>query len=172
MSHVSSFNTLTGNITTDALGANVVANTMATSSTIAQSTKVTGDAAVRHDVLASGKHEWGDGTSAVDTNLYRSAADTLATDDDLSFATLGKTVKIKTGSNAKSGTVTCNGTTEVVVSTTAVTANSIVMLGGNAPAGTPAAAYVFAVTPGTSFSIKSAASNTSVMGWWIVEMAA
>lgn len=39
------------------------------------------DVASRWGVLPTGKQEWGDGTSAVDTNLYRSAADTLKTDD-------------------------------------------------------------------------------------------
>lgn len=47
----------------------------------AWSTFVTGDAQIRHIAEADGKHWWGDGTSAVDTNLYRSAADTLKTDD-------------------------------------------------------------------------------------------
>ena len=46
-------------------------------------TSVTGDAADRFYVEAGGKHWWSDGTAAVDTNLYRSAANTLKTDDSL-----------------------------------------------------------------------------------------
>lgn len=46
------------------------------------STAVTGDTISRYLVQAGGKVEWGPGAStARDTNLYRSAADTLKTDD-------------------------------------------------------------------------------------------
>ena len=132
---------------------------------------VAGDTQQRLKVDAAGKHTWGSGALAGDTTLYRAAADVLATDDDLAIKTAGKGLQIKQGSNAKCGVATLNGTTEVVVSTTAVTANSIILLGGNAPAGTPATAYVSTVTAGTSFGVKSAASNTSVIGWMIVEPA-
>lgn len=42
---------------------------------------VTGDARDRIYIEAGGKIVWGDGTAIADTNLYRSAADTLRTDD-------------------------------------------------------------------------------------------
>jgi len=42
-----------------------------------------GDAGNRFEIEANGMHQWGDGTAAVDTNLYRSAANTLKTDDKL-----------------------------------------------------------------------------------------
>ena len=45
------------------------------------STRVVGDGLDRFAVLANGRLEWGDGTVARDTNLYRSAADVLGTDD-------------------------------------------------------------------------------------------
>ena len=47
---------------------------------------VTGEAASRFQILASGKLEIGDGTNPYDTNLYRSAANTLKTDDSLVIA--------------------------------------------------------------------------------------
>jgi hypothetical protein len=47
--------------------------------------RVTGDANARHIIYADGKFEWGDGT-ARDTNLYRSAANVLKTDDSLHVA--------------------------------------------------------------------------------------
>lgn len=47
---------------------------------------VSGDATNRFRAYVDGKHEWGDGTTARDTNLYRSAADTLKTDDSLVIA--------------------------------------------------------------------------------------
>lgn len=45
------------------------------------SVRVVGDSLDRLAVLANGRLEWGDGTAARDTNLYRSAADVLGTDD-------------------------------------------------------------------------------------------
>lgn len=51
----------------------------ATSATL--STLVTGDANSRFYYQADGKMFWGPGTATQDTNLYRSAADTLTTDD-------------------------------------------------------------------------------------------
>lgn len=45
-----------------------------------------GDTNSRYLQMADGKQVWGDGTAAGDTNLYRSAANTLATDDNLSVA--------------------------------------------------------------------------------------
>jgi hypothetical protein len=59
---------------------------IATSGAFAIRTKVTGDADYRYGVAADGKTMWGDGTNAWDTNLYRSAADTLKTDDSLIVA--------------------------------------------------------------------------------------
>ena len=55
----------------------------ANSTDSAQGVSVTGDGFDRHRVLASGLHEWGPGSGARDTNLYRSAANTLKTDDAL-----------------------------------------------------------------------------------------
>lgn len=46
------------------------------------SVRVVGDVADRFAVLANGRLEWGGGTATRDTNLYRSAADVLATDDN------------------------------------------------------------------------------------------
>ena len=48
--------------------------------------QVSADAASRLVIYVDGKHEWGDGTASRDTNLYRSAADTLKTDDSLHVA--------------------------------------------------------------------------------------
>ena len=47
---------------------------------------VSGDANARVVDYASGKREWGDGTNARDTNLYRSAASTLQTDGALTVS--------------------------------------------------------------------------------------
>lgn len=42
---------------------------------------VSGDSVGRFIILATGQHEWGSGAGGRDTNLYRSTADTLKTDD-------------------------------------------------------------------------------------------
>jgi hypothetical protein len=59
-----------------------------------------------------------------------------------------------------------------VVPTTAVTAKSRIFLTVQTPGGTPAGvAYVAARTAGTSFSVKGAAGDTSIVAWLIVEPA-
>lgn len=50
-------------------------------------TKVTGDSQKRHIINSDGVHEWGSGSAASDTNLYRSAASVLATDS--AFTAIG-----------------------------------------------------------------------------------
>jgi hypothetical protein len=54
-------------------------------SQLAFRTAVTGDATSRFRINADGQFIWGDGTTN-DTNLYRSSADTLKTDDSFSVA--------------------------------------------------------------------------------------
>lgn len=68
----------------------------------------------------------------------------------------------------KSGTVTANGATPVVVSDAAVTANSQITV--TYKSGTPGAtgAFVSASVPGTSFSIKSVAGDTAVYNYTIM----
>lgn len=58
---------------------------------------VPSDTQDRHNVDANGKHSWGSGAIAPDTNLYRSNADTLQTDD--SFVQLGENRSIRTGAS-------------------------------------------------------------------------
>jgi len=60
-----------------------------TTAAISFSTYVTGDSFLRFNFLATGQMTWGDGTGAGDTNLYRTAASVLATDDELRVAVAG-----------------------------------------------------------------------------------
>lgn len=75
------------------------------------------------------------------------------------------------GANCKQGTATANGTTAVVVSNTAVTANSRIYLTAQNPnAGAPGALYVSAISAGTSFSFKSTSgTDASTVAWLIIE---
>lgn len=143
----------------------------ASATTITYKSRVTSESQVRFRRLVNGQQEWGDGTSVVDTNLYRSAADTLATDDDLAIALAGKGLKVKEGSNAKMGVSTLVAGT-IVVSTTAVTASSRIFLTCQTPGGTPGFLRVSARTAGTSFTIlSSSGTDTSTVAWFIVEPA-
>lgn len=129
------------------------------------------DADWRVKVSVSGKLEWGNGTLAVDTNLYRSAADILATDDDLAIVTAGKGLRVKEGSNAKAGVATLVAGT-VTVATTAVTATSRIQLTGNSDGGTPGWLRVSTRTASTSFVITSSSgTDTSTVAWFIVDPA-
>lgn len=89
----------------------------------------------------------------------------------IAVSTAGKGISVKSGTNAKAGTVTANGATAVTVATTAATANSIVNLsyksGTQATTGT---AWVSGLTAGTSFAIKSIAGDTAVYNWVIIDL--
>lgn len=65
---------------------NVLGGTLVTrpgASNSAVSTSATGDTNARLNVRADGQMQWGPGNAAADTNLYRSAANVLHTDDSL-----------------------------------------------------------------------------------------
>jgi hypothetical protein len=64
-----------------------------------------GDAQSRFKVAASGGLAWGDGTAARDTNLYRSTADTLKTDDAFVAASLEAPALKVTGGTPGTGKV-------------------------------------------------------------------
>ena len=111
---------------------------------------VSGDAQRRLIIRASGAMTWGDGTNVGDTNLYRSAADTLRTDDNLIVAAAGtaansvatidatqtltnKRLTRRVTSNASSATPTPDADTADVYLLTALAAAAAF----EAPTGTP-----------------------------------
>lgn len=59
----------------------VISSVIPTATSVAYQVRVTGDANSRYRFRNTGLMEWGDGTAAVDTNLYRISADALRTDD-------------------------------------------------------------------------------------------
>lgn len=140
----------------------------------ALATNVNGaDSVDRFRLLGDGTQQWGTGSATRDTTWGRQGiAQIGTTDSDIIIGLAGKGLRVKEGTNAKMGTATLNGTTAVTVTTSAVTATSRILLTINTPGGTPASAYVFTRTAGTSFQIKSTgASDTSTVAWFIVEPA-
>lgn len=53
---------------------------------LAVKSRVAADAVARHQRTVDGTHQWGDGTNALDTNLYRGSAGVLKTDNNLDVA--------------------------------------------------------------------------------------
>jgi hypothetical protein len=135
--------------------------------------RVQADSSSRYRSYADGKLEWGSGSASRDTNLYRSAADQLATDDDFLVNLAGKGIRVKEGSNAKMGVATLVAGT-VTVSNTNITATSRIQLTAQSlgTVSAPKALAVTARTAGTSFTITSSDNtDTSVVAYYIVEPA-
>lgn len=147
------------NLTTG--GGNVVigTDTVASSSSMANNIILaTGQGTIRYQF---------DGT---DTNIPTDGGK-LKLASSLELNTLGKSIGIKTGSNAKAGVATLVSGT-VTVSTTAVATASMIFLTIQS-LGTVSVPKPIAVTArvnATSFTITSSdATDTSVVAWWIVD---
>lgn len=78
---------------------------LAAATSLGYQSQVTGDAAARFETQADGKLWWGAGAGAVDTNLYRSAANVLSTDDTFEPAaiSLGVSAWMPTWNNVTVG---------------------------------------------------------------------
>lgn len=110
--------------------------------------------------------------AALTATTIAGTGDVTITAGDLIANTAGKGLKVKEGANARMGTLTLNGATPVVVSTTAVTATSRIFLTTQAPnAGTPAFYYISARSVGVSFTVVGVALDASTVAWLIVEPA-
>lgn len=97
------------------------------------------------------------------------AANLIVDTGNVAVATPGRGLNVAEGANARMGTATMNGTTNVVVSTTAVAANSRIFLTTNVSAGTPGFVRVVTRSAGVSFTIvSSAVGDTSTVAWMIV----
>lgn len=87
----------------------------ASSSTKSFVAQVTGDSVQRFDVLATGKIEWGSGSGAVDTNLYRNGTNILKTDGSLQMVD-GQTIDVGGSSSASSFTTKRASSTDLALS--------------------------------------------------------
>lgn len=81
-----------------------------------------------------------------------------------SLAALNQTL-----SKMRTGTVTLNGTTGVDVGDSTVTENTLILLGGFDPDGTPSPAYVSSRTPGTGFQVKGSAGDSSEICYLLID---
>jgi predicted acyltransferase (DUF342 family) len=110
----------------------------------------------------------------IGTTLNVAGASTLTGDvaagGDVSTTTAGKTVKIKSGSNAKAGTFTLVAGT-VTVANTAVTANSVILPTVKTSGGTRAGLPDIVPTAGVGFTATStSALDTSTYNYVILEV--
>ena len=89
---------------------------------------------------------------------------------NLALSTAGNKISIATGTNASVGTATLVGGT-ITISTTAVTANSIIICNHVTPIVTQGILSVPAasIVPGVSFTINSdSVADASSINWWII----
>lgn len=108
------------------------------------------------------------GLTAVKTNTLNGTVNRVDPGDG-SVVLAGRSVVPSGGTAARMGTAVLAAGT-ATVNTTAVTANSVIVLTIQTPGGTVGAPYVNARTAGTSFTIKStSASDTSTVGWRILD---
>lgn len=93
-----------------------------------------------------------------------------ATNGNFVASTIGTGLQVKRGANAKGGTFTATADTPVVVSNTSVTTESVISISLKTVGGTPAAVFMTAISAGASFTVNSAAGNTSVYNYVITEL--
>lgn len=136
---------------------------------------VTGDSGRRWRTLASGQMDHGSGTGAPTQSIIPVVASALyqVASADLAISTVGRGLQIKEGSNARMGTAVMNGTTNVVVPNTSITANTrIIGLTVQVPGGTPGKVIVVTRSVGVSITIVSdSATDTSTVAFMLVEPA-
>jgi len=127
----------------------------AASETVVTESVVTGDTYARHSVDVGGIHSWGSGSAATDTTLYRSAADTLKTDDAL----------IVTGASTLTGAVAAGAgiaVTGAITGSTTLTVDGASTLTGAVAAGA-GIAVTGAATVSTTLTVDGASTLTGAV---------
>lgn len=110
------------------------------------------------------------GSVTATTTVTATLGAITATNGNLVLGTAGNKLNIATGANASVGTATL-ATGSVTVSTTAVSASSIILISRNTPAGTVGdlSVPVGSIVAGTEFVINSASgTDTSTVNWLII----
>lgn len=106
--------------------------------------------------------------SATTAMFLTNGLDVQISAGNLLFQTAGKTLSIKTGVNAATGTVTLSGAT-TTVNTSAATTGDLIILQVFTPGGTQGF-LSYSISNGVSFTITSTqgASDTSIIKWLII----
>jgi hypothetical protein len=87
---------------------------------------------------------------------------------DIAFDRVGKGLRLKQGSNGRTGTFVVNGATPVVVGNTNLAAGDVILFQRDVIGGTPGNMQITARTNGTSFTITGTAADTSTMRYILV----
>lgn len=140
---------------------------------------------VSPDQIASGANAVDGPASATDNAIARFDGitgkiiqDSTVTVNDTTglqtFTNIGGTIALKSGANAKCGTVTLTGATPVSVANTSITANSIIIFTLKTVGGTvsPTSPNVQTITPATGFTVAGVALDTSTYNYAVIETAA
>lgn len=93
--------------------------------------------------------------------------------DAATFSAAGKTITFtKGGAAATSGTFVCNGASNVTITTTAASANMVLLIGLNTVGGTVGnTPHITTISAGSSFTVAGTAGDTSTYNWAIINLA-
>jgi hypothetical protein len=109
------------------------------------------------------------GSITAGTTLTATSGAITATNGNLVLGTAGNKISIATGANASAGQSAAMTAGSITISTTAVTASSLIFLTNGLVGGTPGTLSVGTITAGTSFVINSSSgSDTSKVNWIII----
>ena len=112
-----------------------------------------------------------DGTSGTWLTLTESTGavqlNALTTTGNLTLSTVGKTILLKGGSNAASGTVKLSGGVGTITST-AITANSVIFFSLVTPNGNPSTYQPLATVSAGSATVTSAPTDNSTYNWAMI----
>lgn len=109
------------------------------------------------------------GSLTTTTSVTATLGAITASNGNLVLGTAGNKLSIATGSNASVGTSAAMTAGTITISTTAVSASSIIFLICATPGGTQGILSVGTITAGTSFVINSSeAADTSTVNWLII----
>jgi len=153
------------NISTDASATTVhIATGAAVKTTVLGSTNTTSTTTIQS---GSGGISLTGATSG--TSSITSATTLTATNGNLVLGTAGNKIDIHTGANASIGQSAAMTAGTITISTTAVTASSLIFLTNGGAAGTVGTLSVGTIVAATSFVITSSSdTDTSVVNWWII----
>lgn len=109
------------------------------------------------------------GGTATNALVANATQDISIPTGNLTVDTAGKTLSVKSGSNAKAGVVTLVAGA-ATVNTTAVTANSVIVLCVKTVSGTATGVRIASTVVGTSFTIAGVGTDAGTYNWMIFEV--